>query len=471
MSKLTLWSAAETAEKIHRKKISPVEVAEAYLEQINRRNPQLNALISFDPDRVRQQARRAEAALRSGSRLGPLHGVPITIKSSIDVTDHRCETGTRLREGHTPAVDAPLVARLRAAGAVLLGTTNVPEMLMAYETENPIYGRTNNPWALERTPGGSSGGEAAAIAAGLSAAGVGSDGGGSIRAPAHFSGICGLKPTPGRIPITGHYPPGLGPLAVLGVVGPMARASRDLEILFQVMAGPDRDDPCAAPVPVRWRKQDELRRIRIAYFEEDGRTPVTPETQAAVRTAAEWLRAAGFEVVPFRPDGLEAARVLWGQLFAKGCALLLNPLMGGREAELPLLKEFAASDADQAPLSAESLMQILMERDQLRGRFLAQMESYPVLLCPTCAVPGFRHGERQWQIQGKAVRYLDATSYMQWFNLLGNPAVVVPVARSSEGLPIGVQLVGRPYEDEAVLGVASLLEEQRGEWQGPPESH
>src|SRR5438309_4455539 len=186
-----------------------------------------------------------------GMAHGPLHGVPISINSCIDVAGMRCEAGTRLRAGYIASHDAPLVARLRQAGAVVLGVTNTPEILMAWETDNLLYGRTNNPWDTERTPGGSSGGEAAAIAAGMSAGGVGSDGGGSIRVPAHFSGICGLKPTPGRIPSTGHFPASGGPFALLGVVGPMARTVEDLKLLFEVMQGPDDGDACAAPVPFR----------------------------------------------------------------------------------------------------------------------------------------------------------------------------------------------------------------------------
>ena len=174
---------------------------------------------------------------------------------------------------------------------------------MAWETDNLLYGRTNNPWDLERTPGGSSGGEAAAIAAGMSAGGVGSDGGGSIRVPAHFSGICGLKPTPGRIPATGHFPESAGPFALIGVVGPMARTVADLKVLFEVMQGPDVGDTCAAPVPLRWPSEAEARRLRIGYFEDDGRTPVTAETRAAVRTAAEALRSAGFKWNHFSRKG------------------------------------------------------------------------------------------------------------------------------------------------------------------------
>src|SRR5207245_872202 len=201
--------------------------------------------------------------------LVPLHGVPISSKSSIDVAGLRCESGTRLRAGLVPQQDAPLVARLKNAGAIVLGVTNTPELLMAWETDNLLYGRTNSPWDLDRTPGGSSGGEAAAIASGMSAGGVGSDGGGSIRVPAHFSGICGLKPTPGRIPSTGHFPPSGGPFALLGVVGPMARTVADLKVLFEVIQGPDDGDTFAAPVPLRWPTNDELRHLRIGYFEDD----------------------------------------------------------------------------------------------------------------------------------------------------------------------------------------------------------
>src|SRR5580700_10414413 len=298
MSDLTFLPAVVMAEQIREKKISPVELADAHLAKMERLNPKLNAFVHVDAEQVRREARAAEAAVMSGKNLGPLHGVPISIKSSLDVAGMRCESGTRLRAGHIATQDAPLVARLRQAGAIVLGVTNTPELLMAWESDNLLYGRTNNPWNLERTAGGSSGGEAAAIAAGMSAAGVGSDGGGSIRVPAHFSGICGLKATPGRVPATGHFPASGGPFALLGVVGPMARTVADMKALFEVMQGPDDGDPSAAPVPVRWPDRDDLKRLRIGYFEDDGRTPVTPETRAAVRAAAEALKRAGFEVEP-----------------------------------------------------------------------------------------------------------------------------------------------------------------------------
>src|ERR1700694_2857794 len=253
MSSETLLSARDFAAQTRRKIVSPVEVAREHLDRIERLNPKLNAFVDYKPEGVFAQAREAERAVQRGDKLGPLHGVPVSIKSSIDVAGHRCEAGSRLRAGHIASDDAPLVARLRAAGAVILGVTNTPELLMAWETDNLLYGCTNNPWDPSRTAGGSSGGEAAAIAAGLSAGGVGSDGGGSIRVPAHFCGICGLKPTPGRIPSTGHFPKAGGSFAMIGVVGPMARTIEDVRMLFEVMAewddGDLRDgDPWSAPV-------------------------------------------------------------------------------------------------------------------------------------------------------------------------------------------------------------------------------
>ncbi|MEY2394893.1 MAG: amidase, partial [Acidobacteriaceae bacterium] len=355
------------AKQIRLKKISPIELVEAHLNRIEKLNPKLNAFVQVDSERVLRQARDAEAALMRKNELGPLHGVPISIKSSIDVAGMRCEAGTRLRAGHIAQTDAPLVARLRRAGAIILGVTNTPELLMAWETDNLLYGRTNNPWDVSRTAGGSSGGEAAAIASGCSAGGVGSDGGGSIRVPAHFCGICGLKPTPGRIPATGHYPQSAGPFALLGVVGPMARTVADLKLLFGVMQGPDIGDPSAAPVPVRWPNASALKKTRIGYFEDDGRTPVTPETRSAVRKAAEALCHAGFEVVPFRPDGLEKARQLWWKIFGVAGGMLLGPLTRGRESELsPILKEFNGWVGAETPHTAQSLLDTWINRDLLR---------------------------------------------------------------------------------------------------------
>jgi Asp-tRNA(Asn)/Glu-tRNA(Gln) amidotransferase A subunit family amidase len=469
MGELTCLPAVKMAELVRSKEVSPVELAEAHLKRIEKLNPRLNAYVHVDAARVRRDACAAEWAIQNKAGLGSLNGVPISIKSSIDVAGHRCEAGTKLRAGYVSSHDAPLVSRLRAAGAVILGVTNTPELLMAWETDNLLYGRTNNPWDLSRTPGGSSGGEAAAIAAGCSAGGVGSDGGGSIRVPAHFCGICGLKPTPGRIPATGHFPNSLGPFSFLGVVGPMARTVADLRALFEVMQGPDDGDTFAAPVPIRNPSPAELKKIRIGFFEHDGRTPVTAETRAAVRSAALALERAGFQVVESRPDGLEQAQELWWKFFGIAGAMLLGPMISGSNCELsPILQEFSGWTSAEPPHTAESLLNTWIQRDVLRLQFFARMKEVPVLLCPVASIPAFRHGERSWTVEGKQVSYLDAWSYCEWFNLLGMPAATVPIAPSPEGLPIGVQIVASPWQEEIVLAVAAAVERECGGWREPP---
>jgi Asp-tRNA(Asn)/Glu-tRNA(Gln) amidotransferase A subunit family amidase len=458
---LTELPAWQMAVAVRDRQVRAIDLLEAHLDKIKRCNPKLNAFVTVDEQRARLQAKAADDAVSAGRPLGSLQGVPITIKSSIDVAGLLCEAGTRLRTGHVAEADAPLVSRLKAAGAVIIGNTTVPEFLMAWETHSALYGTTNSPWDIERTPGGSSGGEAAAIASGCSAAGIGSDGGGSIRVPAHFSGICGLKPTPGRIPATGHFPPSVGPFALLGVVGPMARTVRDLQLMFEATAGPDNGDPNAAPVELRQWDKASLLNTRIGYFEDDARTPVTAETRVAVQRAAQALRDAGFTVEPFRPEGLEEARQLWHVLFVDGAAMILRQAYTNRESEMYSIVREIIEAADKDPaLTGDRLFETLFARDVVRTRFLAQMDRYPVLLCPVNAIPAFRHRERSWSVDGREVQYLDQSSYCQWFNLLGNPAAVVPVNRSDEGLPIGVQIVGRPWEEERILAVAAALERE-----------
>jgi len=457
---IALQSAVEQLKLLRNNDISPVELAEEHIRRIERLNPTLNAIVDFDPDKVRAQAREAKA--------GELAGLPITIKSSISVSGYRCEVGSLLRRGDVAEGDAVAVARLRAAGAVILGTTNCPEFLMAYETDNLLHGRTNNPWDLDRTAGGSSGGEAAAIAAGLSAAGLGSDSGGSVREPAHFSGICALKPTSGRISSIGHVPPCIGPFSTLGAIGPMARSIADVELLFRVASQPCSFDPAGTPVAYRPVTMPEAKRLRIGYFEDDGLVPVTPETRQAVRDAANALKQRGFEVQEYRPSSLEAARKLWDIFFVQCGAMFYEPEITGRRAELSLVFLDFLADAERRPsLTASSLMQAWAQMDLVRSRLLSEMEEFPLLLTPVCSVPAFRHGERVWMIEGKSVGYLDAMRYTQWFNLLGAPAAVVPVGASDSGMPIGVQIAGRPFSDEAVLTVASAVETAFG-YKEPP---
>ncbi len=465
MNDLVLAPATRQLEFVRTGQISVAELAEAHIRQIDRLNPALNAFADFDTERVRRQARQLDAA--TGPR-GPLHGLPVTVKSSIATAGYRCEIGSLLHKGEIPAEDALVVERLRAAGALILGTTNCPEFLMAYETANLLHGRTRNPWDLDRSPGGSSGGESAAIAAGMSAAGLGSDSGGSVRVPAHFTGICALKPTPGRVPGRGHLPPCVGPFSILGAIGPMARTIGDVSLLFFALAGQDPLDPVSPPVALRRSSPDDLRAKTIGFFEDDGLVPVTQETRSAVRSAAQALGDAGFRVQPFRPSALEPLRQLWWKFFVQCGAMFYEPeIRGKRERLSPVFNEFFSIAEASEPITATELLNAWAELDLLRAKTLAEMSEFPVLLCPAASIPAFRHDERAWTIDGTSVSYLDAVRYTQWFNALACPAAVIPAGRSPEGLPIGVQIAARPFEDEAALGIAAVVDAAFG-YRPPP---
>jgi amidase len=467
MNELVLHSASSQLVLLRSGEISVAELAEAHIQQIERLNPQLNAFADFNAERVRERARKHDEWRGTRSRR-PLFGLPVTVKSSISTRGFKCEIGSLIHQNDVPGEDALVVARLRAAGALILGTTNCPEFLMAYETDNRLHGRTNNPWDLDRTPGGSSGGESAAIAAGLSAAGLGSDSGGSVRVPAHFTGICSLKPTPGRIPGRGHLPPCVGPFSTLGAIGPMARTMTDVALLFRTLSGQDPHDPVSPPIVLRSPSAQELRANTIGFFEDDGLVPVTPDTRAAVQAAAAALRDAGFRVEPFRPRTLELLRQLWNKFFVQCGAMFYAPAIRGRVHQLsPLFSEFLSFSEALPPLTAQQLLDAWAELDLIRAKTLEAMSDYPVLLCPVASIPAFRHGEREWIIDGRAVEYLDAVRPTQWFNALAAPAAVIPVGRSSEGLPIGVQIVARPFEDETALGIASVVDAAFG-YRPPP---
>ena len=457
---LTSLSALQMAELIRRKEVSPVELAKAHLERTTALQPKFNAFVHLDAEGALKRARAAEAAAMGGSALSPLHGVPLTVKSCIDVAGWKCEAGSALRKNNVPQQDAVLVARLKTAGAILLGNTNVPEFLMAYETDNSLYGKTSNPWNLERTAGGSSGGEAAAIAAGCSAGGVGSDGGGSIRVPAHFSGICGLKPTPGRIAATGHFPACAGCFSWMGVVGPMARTVADVRALFEVIAGPDAADPCSAPVPIQALSENDVRATRIGILESAALGETTSETRAAVDHVGKLLADQGFPVEPFSLKGLDRALDLWWLFFGATISHLLRTSLVPEQTALtsPMLREFLDVTAAEPPLTLDRLLAACTDRDILRAEIIRQMDHVPILLSPVSSILAFRHGEGGWRGSGD---YRKTMRFSQWLNLAGFPGAAVPIGLSSEGLPIGVQIIGRPYEEELVLAIAERIEQAR----------
>ena len=468
-SALNYSTISQLTAGIRSKEISPMEVVDAALHRISECEDRLNSFSYFDRDAARQQAVSAEAAAQRGEDLGPLHGIPLTIKSNIDVAGWPCPAGSTLRKDYVAQQDAPLVARLKAAGAILLGNTNTPEFLMAWESSNLLTGKTSNPWDLTRSAGGSSGGEAAAIASGCCVGGVGSDGGGSIRVPAHFCGICGLKPTPGRVPSTGHFPPGAGLLNWLGAVGPMARTIADVRTLFEVIAGPDPGDALSAPVPLKPAADlKTVAGLRVGLLESVALAKPTRETEAAVKRAAGFLQTQGMIVEPFKLSGLDRALEIWWFFFGPLVAYLFRPTVEGRMDEIsPILREYLAYAAPEKPITMDEVIENCAQRDIVRAEILRQLQNVPILLSPVSAKPAFRHGEGTYR-PGAEQNYRETMRHSQWLNLAGFPGATVPVGSSPEGLPIGVQIIGRPHEDELVLTVAEQIEQARGPWQPPP---
>ena len=293
---LTSTSATNLSRMIRDRSVSSSEVLEAHLRRIEQMNPRLNAVVQVLTERARGRATEADRATARGQSWGPRHGIPVTAKDTIGIRGVPSTGGTMGRVDYLPTDDATVIKRLRGAGAIVLGVTNVPELVLAGDTDNLVYGRTNNPYDLSRTPGGSSGGEAAAIAAGLSPLGLGSDVGGSIRLPAHFCGIAGLKPTTGRVPSTGHWPLFTGLLGPMFQIGPMARYVEDLVLTLRLLSGTDGRDPYTVPMPFECRKGTITDSLRIAYFTDSGGVQPDRDTHRTIDLAVEALREAGVSV-------------------------------------------------------------------------------------------------------------------------------------------------------------------------------
>jgi Asp-tRNA(Asn)/Glu-tRNA(Gln) amidotransferase A subunit family amidase len=439
LNRLTL---REQRDLIARGGASAREVVDAHLAEIDKANPAVNAFI-----RVFAEEARAEAG---SPRPGALSGVPVSIKDSFDVAGFPTYCGSKLRLDHRANADAACVARLRAAGAIVIGKTNTPEFLANYETDNWIAGRTNNPYDPALTPGGSSGGESAAISAYFSAGGVGSDGGGSIRWPAHCCGIAGLKPTPGVVSAAGHFPVISNPGGMMGVAGPMARTVGDVKLLFDILRGYDPQDPYAAPVPPAHPSLDG---IRVGVWPQFYKTPVQAECADAVAKAAKALASAGFIVDEFEPRGLERAPNLWAFLFTELSAPFTRELIDGRrELTHWTGTEFLDAIEGRPEPSGRKVVEVLSARDAMRASLLRQMQEVPVILTAAAGMTAFRHRQRRFQTPAKEIGLFEGTFPLVWANLLGLPALVVPVGQ------LGVQLVGAPYSEDLLLALGERLE-------------
>ena len=453
---LTSFSATTLARFIRTNLVSSVAVVDAHLARLEAANPKLNAVVQLQTEAARQQARAADEAVSRGERLGPLHGVPITLKDSLDTVGMVSTWGTTGRADFTPEHDATVVARLRTAGAIILGKTNTPEFTLAGITNNDVYGRTNNPYDVERSPAGSSGGAGAILAAGGSALDLGSDTGGSIRMPSHYCGIAGIKPTSGRVPRTGHAISfDVGALDSFTQIGPMARHVEDLGLTLSIIAGPDGHDPAVVPAPLGDPQDVSVRDLRAAFFTDNGIKSPSPDTASTVRAAVNVLADHGVSVTENRPQGVSDAERLWYNLYLADGGAWIRRLIHAAGTE----RMSSALDWMQTaqPVSLAEFTQELSRWNIYRSEMLAFMEPYDVLLCPVSATPATRHDDPD----GPDFTYTFA------HNLTGWPGAVVRCGTSAEGLPIGVQIVARPWREDVALAVAQYLETNLGGWQSP----
>lgn len=445
---------------IGRMQISSRELLELFLARVERINPVVNAVVTLDAERAFEAAARADEATAAGQPSGPLHGLPVTVKDAIEVAGVRSTGGSRRLAGHVPAADAPVVDRLRAAGAVIFGKTNVPEWSADIQTYNELFGTTNNPWDPTRTPGGSSGGAAAAVATGMTSFETGTDIGGSIRNPSSFCGICGHKPSYGIVSQRGYLDRvgGGGTDSDINVFGPLARSVEDLDTLLGVIAGPDAEDAPAWRLALPRPRHDDLREYRVGLWLDDPACPVDTDALDLLTAAASTLARAGARVSDAHP-ALDFAGM--EQLFTS----LLLPAIS-RSVEAPVGEAIAGNHRDWLALDET--------RAGVRRTWAGWFEDFDVLLCPVMPMLPFLHdhradiSERTLVINGETRSHAGTLAWAGLIGIAYLPSTVVPVGRTPSGLPVGVQVVGPYLEDRSALFVAARLAELTGGYVPPP---
>ncbi|GLS32230.1 amidase [Mesorhizobium albiziae] len=447
-------STAYLAAAIRSRKLSAVEALEAHLAQIERHNGALNAVVIMDAEAARKRAEAADAALARGEILGPLHGVPHTLKDAHATAGMPSTVGFPPFARHVAKEDGTVAARLKAAGAILVGKTNAAMLLGDYQSSNPLFGRTSNPWNTERTPGGSSGGAAAALAAGMTPFEIGTDMAASIRVPAHFCGVFGLKPTESRVSLHGGFPDPQGlprSVRLMSCIGPMARTVDDLALLYGIIAGPDGHDTEVKPVPVEPMREVELRGLRVAYAPTFAGIAVAGDIRKTAEELSRRLEGEGAIVEEARLPDID----IGGDLESAG--ELIGMMLGA-----------AQEDGPPAPL--KRYFEALHRRDQSILAWERFFESWDVLLCPAAMVTAFAHCEpgTPLDVDGKPADYWTVSAHGTLFNYTGHPAIVLPCGSDRGGLPIGLQLVGRLWDEARLLGIAKAVSQLTGGFRAPP---
>lgn len=472
MEELLTLSVIELARRIRDKKVSPVEVVDAHIRRIEQVNPKINAVVVPCFDSARAEAKKAEEKLTSRTdNLPPLFGVPCTIKDCYAVKGLPWAAGVLRRRNLIAEEDATVVKRIRGAGGIVMGKTNVPEAAMWCETYNKVYGRSKNPHDTRRTTGGSSGGEGAIIAAAGSPFGPGSDIGGSIRYPSFFNGVVGHKPTGSIVPATGHWPPAPGETAKYMVCGPMGRRIDDLIMLLKLFVGPDGKDPNTVNRPLGDPKSVNPKETRAYYFLDNGLSHADHDVRLAVRKAADALQDRGVKVEPWTPPGINRGLEIWFASLGLGGAETFDSLVSGG-GSINLLKEFPKLFIGRSGHTFPILSTILLERlsgsteKQLKALYnkgkelqrVIEQKLGPdgVLICPPYNRAAPRHS-------GPWLSFT-AISYSCIFNILGFPATCVPIFWNDKGLPVGVQVLGSRFSDHVTLAMGKILEEAYGGW-------
>lgn len=475
VSDLLAAAAVDLADGLRRREFSPLEVVDAHIARAEAVNPLLNALVAERFEAARAEARQAESRLmaaRDGDALPPLLGVPCTIKEFLAVTGMPLTAGIVSRRDVRAETDAEIVRRVRAAGAIVLGVSNIPEGGLWMETDNRIYGRTNNPWNPARTAGGSTGGEGALIAAGASPFGIGADVGGSIRIPAAFCGIVGHKPTGRMVPNTGYWPPVHGDLSAYLVCGPMARRVRDLMPLLRVLAGPDGVDTVVRSWPLADPATIDLREVSVFAVESPGRPRIRPVVQQAVRDATAALVDAGARRGTLRTDGLQRGFEIWSAMMSSAPGPSYGMVLGDDGNELSVMRELWRLPLRRSAHTTPAVVMVALERLAKRfpggaeklvaiGRRLqadleAELGDRGVLIYPPYTRPAPRH-------RGPYLTPFDPAC-TAIFNVLELPSTVVPVGVDADGMPLAVQVVGKRGRDDLTIAVAGALEAAFGGW-------